>query len=120
MLATLALTFGHAVVPPQPLGQDEAIGTVFFVDGSDNSHYVLASYSPEGQPDVGGVAEGFVKRAVADGQTVVVRYDPAQPMTGTVVSQSTPRSRPNGLYGAFVVTTALALGIWGWVGAALP
>ena len=36
------------------------------------------------------MAEGFVKRAVADGQTVVVRYDPAQPMTGTVVSQSTP------------------------------
>jgi hypothetical protein len=46
---------------------------------------------------------------------VVVRYNSTQPTTGTVISQPPPQSRPNGLYGALVVTTALALGLWGRV-----
>jgi hypothetical protein len=54
-------------------------------------------------------AEGSVARPVYEGQTVVVRYDASQPTDGTVLSQPTPQSRPNGLYGVFI-------GVLGFVG----
>lgn len=46
---------------------------------------------------------------------VVVRYDPASPDTGTVVSVSAPQSRPNGIYGLIAVSTLVAATSWCWV-----
>ena len=106
VVACLAASFGHAIAPAKPLGANEAIGTVLFVESS--SHYVLASYTPQGNPGAQGTALGHVNGVVA-GQSVVVRYEPNQPTDGTVLSQPTPRSGRNGLYGAFI-------GILGFVG----
>jgi hypothetical protein len=106
VVAILADRFGHATAPPKPLGPNEAIGTVLFVESS--SHYVLATFTPQGNSDAQGMASGYMND-VASGQTVVVRYDPNQPTDGTVLSQPTPRSSPNGLYGVFI-------GVLGFVG----
>lgn len=106
VVAFLAAAFGHAIAPAKPLGPNEAIGTVLFVEVS--SHYVQASYTPQGNSDAQGMASGYINGVVA-GQAVVVRYDPNQPTDGTVLSQPTPRSSPNGLYGVFI-------GVLGFVG----
>jgi hypothetical protein len=113
VLCLLAIHFGHAVIPPKPLGPDEAIGTVLFVE---SDHCVMASYTPQGGSDsnTDGLASGCVSGAAAVGQTVLVRYN-SGPDSGTVLTQPPPHSRPNGLYGTLVVSTALALGSWGWV-----
>jgi hypothetical protein len=99
VVAVLATYFGHALVPAKPLGPNEAIGTALFVESS--SHYVLASYAPQGSPGVQGMASGYIG-AVAPGQPVVVRFEPNQPASGTVLSQPVPKSSPNGIYGVFI------------------
>jgi hypothetical protein len=105
VVASLVAHFGHVSDPPKPLGPNEAIGTVLFVEVS--SHYVEATYTPPGNTDAQGMASAYINR-VAAGQTVVVRYNPNQPTVGTVLSQPTPHSSPN-LYGVF-------LGVLGFVG----
>jgi hypothetical protein len=111
----VALSFGHAVLPAPSLGRDETMGTVTYVDQLDQpSTFFVVSYSPQGQPDVGGVAAGSDAAGVADGQSVVVRYDPAHPTFGTVVSTNPPGSRVDGILGWIVVPLELALAFWFW------
>jgi hypothetical protein len=109
VVAILATAFGHATDPAEPLGHDEAIGTVVYAKDDSNSTFVMASYAPPDQPSGLAYAEGSVARPVYEGQAVVVRYDASQPTDGTVLSQPTPQSRPNGLYGVFI-------GVLGFVG----
>ncbi len=101
-LAILATNFGHAIARSNPLGPNEAIGTVVYAKGDSNSTFVTASYTPRDRPDSSAYAMGMVTHVISDGQTVLVRYDPNQPTDGTVLSQSTPGSGPDGLYGALV------------------
>jgi hypothetical protein len=76
IVAVLATYFGHAIAHARPLGPNEAIGTVLFVESSN--HYVEASYALKGNPDVQGMASGYIS-GVSSGQPVVVRYAPNQP-----------------------------------------
>ena len=101
-LAILATNFGHAIARSNPLGPNQAIGTVVYAKGDSNSTFVTASYTPRDRPDSSAYAMGMVTHVISDGQTVLVRYDPNQPTDGTVLSQSTPGSGPDGLYGALV------------------
>ena len=52
--------------------------------------------------------------AVAQGQSVVVRYDPTDTTHGTVVALSPPHSGPNGAFGWVVVAGLTALTLWSW------
>jgi len=109
-LVTLAYVFGHPLIRPTPLGRDEIIGQVVQLTPQG----YLASYSLPSNPDFSGVAIGTSPTA-AVGQAVVVRYNPANPAIATVVSLTPPHSRPNGLFGAVVVSTGGALALWSWI-----
>jgi hypothetical protein len=76
------------------------------LSGADST-YVMATYAPRGNPDGYSYGEGTVPQTVSAGQTVVVRYDAHHPTNGTVLAQSTPHGRPNGLYGVFVLIVGL-------------
>ncbi len=93
------------------------MGTVSYVDHLDpRPRWFEASYSLPGRPDEGGLALGSIgASSVLEDQAVVVRYDPHHPSVGQVVSVSPPHSRPNGLYGATVVSAAVAVSSWAWI-----
>lgn len=89
------------------MGPHEAIGTVVYAIANNDSTYVLATYTLHGNPNGSAFAEGSVPLAISAGQAVVVRYNPRQPTDGTVLAQSTPHDRPNGLYGVCVLIVGL-------------
>jgi hypothetical protein len=119
LLATLAIHFGHALVPPPPLGRDEAIGVVQVVAPHDPAF--LVSYQPPGTQR--GTSRGDTNYAfgwstpgtVQPGQSVVVHYDLADDTKSTIVALAPPQSRPNGLYGWVVVGVAWAVTAWYWI-----
>lgn len=93
VFGSLALHYGRALIPPPPLGRHETVGTVSYVGTVDQQQWYAVGFSAPGQSGFGGLAmgPGPAPGQVTNGQSVVVRYDPAHPDVGTVVSVSAPR-----------------------------
>ena len=120
IFVTVAVTFGHPISPPPPLGRDETIGTVLAV-GPSPANFIATYDAPghdgPGGSDPNGIRSGLVTGtaspgSVSAGQSVVVRYDPKDTTIGTVVSLTPPHARPNGPIGWLVVGLSWSLTIW--------